>query len=122
MNNFEIILFLYFHSLGKMLHLGSKKAPGFSCSLSASHDSTVSHVFFCVVFFPHEPLSHHHPRLPFHFPSFLSPLCLSGGCQRPEVADAGNIPPVRGGLHHRSPPERQEEEVRHQVEEQQLGS
>lgn len=52
--------------------------------------------------------------------SLLS-VSRSGGRQRPALADSGDFPSFRGGLHHRPPPERQEEEVRHQVQEQQLG-
>lgn len=45
----------------------------------------------------------------------------SGGCQRAEVEGAG-LQALCGGLHHWPSPERQEEEVCHQVQEQQLVS
>lgn len=37
------------------------------------------------------------------------------------MADLWNVPAVRGGQHDRAPPERQEAQVLHQVQEQQLG-
>ena len=84
-------------------------------------NSHLAHTFshFSHIFSTSISLSH--PLLRILFPSIfsVSPSSdrLSGGCQRPEVADTGNIPAIRGGLHHRPSPQRQEEEVRHQVEE-----
>lgn len=44
----------------------------------------------------------------------------SCGSQWPSLADAGHFPALRGGLHRRPLPQWQEEEVRHQIQEQQL--
>lgn len=50
--------------------------------------------------------------------------CLSAPCshrsERHEVADVGDVPALRGGLHGRPLPGRQEAQVHHQIQEQQL--
>lgn len=69
---------------------------------------------------------HHHTHAHVMSLSILHPTCdphhslHSHCCERHEVADVGNVPSLCGSLHGGSFPGRQEAQVHHQVQEQQL--